>query len=634
LGEAAESRTSNEADKPTRLRLDEQGRGILRRFTRDWIVPRWRSIGVSLCLTSGVAAATSGYPIIIKHSFDSLRQPGPEAMRALPLVLLAIVGITLARGLFMFLHQTTATRVVTRMVTDVQKAAFAHLMGADYARLTRETTGRLVARLTSDLTTINHAAQAALVSLVRDVLTVAAMVAVMLYYDWAMTLVLLCGGPLAVLPLRRLGSRLKSLARRTQTEVGSMTSRLTETFSGSRLIKAFRLEPYAVRRLDENFEQVFRLRQKSVRARAATLSLMEVLGGIAVASTIGFAYWRISSGINTEGDFVAYVACLLIASQSLRSFGNISNSTSEGLAAAERVYEVLDEAPAIVDKPGAPALAVRAGAIQFDNVSFAYATDARAPAVEGFSLAVPGGAMVALVGRSGAGKSTIINLVPRLFDVSAGRILIDGQDIRDVRLASLRDAIAIVSQEITLFDDTVRANIGLGRLGAGKDEIVAAAKAAAAHEFIMAQPDGYDTVIGEGGLRLSGGQRQRLALARAILKNAPILLLDEATSALDTESEGLVQAALARFTRNRTTLVIAHRLSTVQRADTICLMDEGRLAEVGTHAELLQCNGIYARLCRSQSLLDLGGGAQHDGAHHGETHHTETRASAPPTEAA
>ena len=219
------------------------------------------------------------------------------------------------------------------------------------------------------------------------------------------------------------------------------------------------------------------------------------------------------------------------------------------------------------------------------------------------SLTVPGGQTVALVGRSGAGKSTIINLVARLFDVSAGRILIDGQDIRDVTLASLRDAVAMVSQEITLFDDTIRANIALGRLGASEEEIVAAARAAAAHDFIMAQPDGYDTVIGEGGLRLSGGQRQRLALARAILKNAPILLLDEATSALDTESESLVQAALARFTRNRTTLVIAHRLSTVQRASMICLMDEGRLAEVGTHAELLARNGIYARLCRSQALL-------------------------------
>jgi subfamily B ATP-binding cassette protein MsbA len=589
----------------------------LRRFARDWIWPQRRMIALALCWTVCLAAATSGYPFLIKQSFETLRQPESAAVLWL---LGAIIGVTAGRGLFLFLHQTTATRTVVRMVTNVQKAAFAHLMNADFSRLTRETTGRLVSRLTNDLTAINHAAQTALVGLARDVLTVVAMVAVMFYYDWAMTLVVLAGGPLAVVPLRSLGLRLKSLAKRTQTEVGSMTSRLTETFSGARLIKAFRLESYAVRRLDTSFEQVFRLRLKAVRARAGALSLMEVLAGIAVACTIAFAYWRIASGISTDSDFMAYVSCLLIAAQSLRSFGNMANATSEGLAAAERIYELLDETPAIVDKPGARPLAVKSGGITFDDVRFAYAPDARTPAVRSFSLTVPGGATVALVGRSGAGKSTIINLVARLFDVEGGRILIDGQDIRDVTLASLRDAIAVVSQEITLFDDTIRANIGLGRLGAGDEDIVAAAKAAAAHDFIMAQPNGYATMIGEGGLKLSGGQRQRLALARAILKNAPMLLLDEATSALDTESERLVQEALARFTRNRTTLVIAHRLSTVQRADKICLMDDGRLAEVGTHTELITRNGIYARLCRSQALLDLG----EDGA----------AATASPTEAA
>jgi ATP-binding cassette, subfamily B, bacterial MsbA len=266
---------------------------------------------------------------------------------------------------------------------------------------------------------------------------------------------------------------------------------------------------------------------------------------------------------------------------------------------------LLDEKPTVTDRPDARPLLVRQGAIVFDDVGFAYATADGTQAVKSLSLTVPGGKTVALVGRSGAGKSTVINLVARLFDVDAGRILIDGQDLREVTITSLRQAIAIVSQEVTLFDDSIRANIALGRLDANDEEIVAAAKAAAAHEFIMAQPKGYDTMIGDSGLRLSGGQRQRLALARAILKNAPILLLDEATSALDTESERLVQEALTRFTRNRTTLVIAHRLSTVQRADMICLMDQGRVAEAGAHADLLARDGAYARLCRSQILVDL-----------------------------
>jgi subfamily B ATP-binding cassette protein MsbA len=276
----------------------------------------------------------------------------------------------------------------------------------------------------------------------------------------------------------------------------------------------------------------------------------------------------------------------------------------EGLAAIESIYAVLDEKPNIVDKPGAVPLSVKRGGIEFKNVAFAYEGARDIPAVRDFDLEVKGGQTVAFVGRSGAGKSTIINLVPRLFEVTSGRIAIDGVDIRDVTLGSLRQAISIVSQDVTLFDDTIRMNIALGKLGSPEDEIVAAAKAAAAHEFILEQPQGYDTLIGDRGLRLSGGQRQRLALARAILKDAPILLLDEATSALDTESERLVQAALASFTKNRTTLVIAHRLSTVQNADLICVMEGGTIIEMGTHAELSALGGTYSRLVRSQFLSD------------------------------
>jgi len=585
-----------------KVRWDSRARGILGRLVKDWIWPRRPQIAVALLWTACLAAATAGYPALITVAFDALLKPGSTA---LPWVLAGIVGITAARGLFLFLHHVTAARVVTRMVTDMRKAAFAHLMNADFGQIKRETTGQLVSRLTNDLGAIQNAAQTALIAFVRDVLTVVALVAYMFYLDWAMTLALLAIGPAAVVPLRYLAVRLRSLARRTQTELGGMTSLLTEKFSGARLIKALRLEAYAIGRLNENFERVFGLRMKAVHARARTLSLIEVLAGIAIAGTIALAYWRVGADLSKVGMFAAYVGCLIMAGQSLRSCGNISNATSEGLAAAERIYEVLDEKPRITDRPGALPLTIGSGGIVFDDVSFAYAGAADKPAVRNFSLTVPGGATVALVGRSGAGKSTVINLVARLFDVEAGRILIDGQDVRDVTLASLRDQIAMVSQEITLFDDSIRANIALGRLGARDEEIVAAARAAAAHEFIVAQPDGYATMIGEGGLKLSGGQRQRLALARAILKDAPILLLDEATSALDTESERLVQEALARFTRNRTTLVIAHRLSTVQRADLIGLMEDGRLAECGTHAHLLARNGGYARLCRSQTLIDL-----------------------------
>jgi ATP-binding cassette, subfamily B, bacterial MsbA len=588
---------------PKKLSLDEQQRGLLKRFSQEWIAPRWRDLIWALALTALLAAATGAYPMIIKASFDALMK---EQSSALPYVLGGIITVTMLRSLFLYWQTVETNRIVMRMTTDMQKVAFEHLLWSDLARLTRDTPGRLVSKLTNDISFVQQAALAALNTAVRDVLSVVALAISMFYLDWVMSLIVIGVYPIAAIPVAALSKRLRLVAKRTQDELGDMTSLLTEKLSSARLIKSFRLEKYAGERLNQSFEQVYDLRMKAVRNRARIDPMLEALGGLAVTGVIAFAYWRIASGISTVGDFMGFVTALLMAAQPIRALGALSGRVNEGLAAAESFYGLVDEMPCIIDAPNAKPLAVISSTIRFDDVAFAYDEQRGLQAIRHFSLLVPGGKTVALVGRSGAGKSTVLNLVPRLFDITEGRITVDNQDVRQVTLASLREAIAIVAQDVTLFDDTIGANIALGRLGASDAAIIAAAKAAAAHDFIMEQPDGYATQIGDRGLRLSGGQRQRLALARAILKDAPILLLDEATSALDTESERLVQAALARFTKNRTTLVIAHRLSTVQNADLICVMDQGTIVETGTHRELLAEGGSYERLVRSQALTDAG----------------------------
>ena len=604
MNEPDQKLAKQQTPNPTKgaaVTLDRSARSLLQRVLADWVWPRKRELALTFLLMAGLAAVTGCYPRLIKYAFDVLPKGELGVMYKISgLIILA----TSTRAVLMYLTNVQSNRVVMRITVEMQKAGIAHLLKADYARLTRDAPGELISRLTNDIGQIQVALQAALNTAIRDAMTILALVGYMIWSDPVLSLIVLGVYPIAIMPIMAIGRRLKQVARRTQEELAGMLSLMAEKLGSARLIKTFRLEDYAAGRMIGSFEQIYSLRMKAIRQRAKLDPMLEMLGGLAVAGVIALATWRIASGIATIGDFMAFITALVLAAQPTRGLGNLSVRVQEGLAAAERFYALLDEKPAIVDRPGARPLAVSLGAIAFAGVSFSYATATGTQAVRDLTLNVPGGKTVALVGRSGAGKSTIINLVPRLFDVDQGRIAIDGMDIRDATIESLRGAIAMVSQDVTLFDDTIRANIALGRLDAPEADIIAAAKAAAAHEFILEQPQGYDTVIGDRGSRLSGGQRQRLALARAILKAAPILLLDEATSALDSESERLVQAALARFTKGRTTLVIAHRLSTVENADLICVMEDGQIVEMGRHAELVAAGGVYARLARTQLAKD------------------------------
>ena len=576
-------------------RLPGETAPLLARLWRDWLSPHRGTLAVVLVLISVVGASTGLYPALIKAAFDAFERKDATAIAYGPLV---VILVTSLRGFSLFGQTVLTNRVVTRVEADMQAALYGHLIESDLAQLGRESPAALTQRFTTDFSFIKEALTRISTVLLRDIAMLAGLVAALLWMDPILTLVAAVTVPFVAGPIGKIGRKLRKVSTSTQEEMGATASLISESLQGARVAKTYAMEGYLKGRTAQALDRVRALKMKAANARGRLDPLLEVGGGIAVAGVLVLVGQRVLAGERTVGDFTGYVAALLLAAQPARALGNLNAILQEAAAALRRYFDLMDEAPTIRQAADAVPLAVGAGEIRFEAVRFRYRADA--PALEGIDLVVPAGGVTALVGRSGSGKSSLLNLVPRLYDATGGCVSIDGQDVRTVALPSLRASVAVVSQEVLLFDDTIAANIGFGRPGASPAEIRAAARAAAAAAFVAALPEGYDFRVGPGGGRLSGGERQRIALARAFLKDAPILLLDEATSALDSESEKLVQEALARLMRGRTTLVIAHRLSTVREADRIAVMEAGRVVEIGRHDDLVAAGGTYARLHRLQ----------------------------------
>lgn len=577
-------------------RTHTPSRQLILRIVRDHLRHHLSTVGLAIFCMIMVAAATAIMAWLMQPVLDQIFLERDRGM--LTLVPLVLVGVVLISGTANYFQTVLMRRVGQRIVADLQIALFDHLMHADLTLFHDQAAGRIISRFTNDIQSMRVAVSTALTGTAKELLTLVFLVGVMIYQSWELSLIASCLFPVAIHPLMRLSKRMRKIADGTQRELGEFTAQLDETFSGVRVVKAYRREDYEVSRARQTVENLFRLYMKASRVQAAASPMMEAIGGIAIASVIAYGGAQVVSGETTPGAFFSFMTAMMMVYRPLRAIAGLNTNMQEGLAAADRLFTVLDQPPEIRDKPGASPLAITTGALRFEEITFRYGTDY--PALRDVSLDVPAGHMAALVGPSGSGKSTLMNLLLRFYDVEAGRITIDGQDIRHVTLESLRRSVGLVSQDIMLFDDTVAANIAYGREGASEEEIRQAAEAADADEFIQALPEGYATRIGPSGVRLSGGQRQRIAIARAMLKNAPILLLDEATSALDTQSERSVQKALTELMQHRTTLVIAHRLSTIRHADVIYVMEKGRIVERGDHDTLLAQGGLYATLYHTQ----------------------------------
>lgn len=566
---------------------------LVKRTLRTYIAPQKGRLFWAVILMVLTASMTGAMAKMLEPIIDKVFTSENSGAMLWP-VAIGVFSVFTIRGLASYGQTVLMNNVGQRVISDMQSQMFSHLIYADVAYFHSQQSGQLLSRFLSDTGLIRFALTESITGVAKNFFTLAFLMGVMFYQDYKLSLISISVFPAAAYIVGLLGKKLRRVSTNTQVETGVMTSVLAQAFQGNKHVKAYGMEEFEKDRVNSMIERIYKLMSRAFRTSAVATPISEILSGLAVVTIIVYGGHQVLAGESTAGKLFSFIAAFLLAYEPIKRLARLNNAMQMGLAALDRMYGMLDTPPAIQDKPDAVDVPVSAPDVVFDDVTFKYADGTEA--LKGVSFTAPAGKTVALVGASGAGKSTILNLIPRFYDISAGRILVGGVDVRDLRQKSLRANMALVSQEVAVFNDSVTDNIRYGRPTSTDAEVIEAAKQAAAHEFIAQLPDGYNTMLGENGVKLSGGQRQRISIARAILKNAPVLLLDEATSALDTTSERLVQAALEKLQQGRTTIVVAHRLSTIMNADIIYVMAQGRIVEHGNHVELLAKGGAYAKL--------------------------------------
>lgn len=572
-------------------------RRIWREHTKKYI---WALLGAGI-ITS-LTALTEAYSVsLLKPIFDKgfIDRDG----KVLLILCAQVIGLYFIKGWFYFTQTMILSKISTKTVQSIQQRVFAHLISLDMAFFNKNSSGQMLARIISDCNAITNIAVNFITNIFKDLITCIAMFGLMFYYSWQMCLVIFLFFPIGAVAIGIINKKVKAISKTNTQQSADFVSQISESLQNVKIIKSYCMEKFEASRIKDILDEMFRFSMKRVRNTAVATPIIESLSGFIMAGIIIFGGWQIANGYLTTGGFVTFLGAWVSVYKPLKSLINFRVQLQTALVSAERVYEIIDTKPAIQDVEGAVELKNIKGNIEFKNVCFEY--EAGKPILKNINMTIPAGKTVALVGASGGGKTTIANLIPRFFDVSSGEILIDGINIKNITQKSLRQNTSLVSQEVILFDDTIRNNIAYGKgekecKTVSDNEIIEASKSANAYGFITAMEGGYNTRIGEKGVRLSGGQKQRLSIARAIIKNAPILLLDEATSALDTESEFEVQTALDNLMKNRTTVVIAHRLSTIKNADMIYVIEKGAIVEQGNHEELLKKDGEYAKLYNMQ----------------------------------